>query len=162
MWDVGGGAVRGRRGLSTRAALGGAAAAILAMVVWTQLQGVSANVPAAEAAVADLLQRSGLRCIQDQISLRVLPADIDTQVSVAGGAGWISEGSIWAGEDVAAAAASLRGRAFVSAPSDAWISGVVDGRPTVLRLIKQKTPGGATVWLVVHRVTPVDCPAGEG
>ncbi|HWP62426.1 MAG TPA: hypothetical protein VNO86_03040 [Candidatus Binatia bacterium] len=159
---AGTGATIRRRKLPTWTARAAAGAAILAMAVFLQLQGASASGPAEEAAIADLLQRSGLRCMQDRISLRVLPADIDTQVRAAGKAGWIGEGSIWVGDDVAAAAASLSGRAYVSAPGDVWISGVIDGRPTALRLIERKTPGGATVWLVVHRVTPVDCPAGEG
>lgn len=158
---AGTGAAKRRRKLSSWAARAGGAAVIVAVAACAQLQGERRS-SAAEAALADLRQRSGLNCIQDRISLRVLPADVDAQVRAVGGAGWIGEGSIWVGDDVAAAAASLSGRAYVSAPGDVWISGVIDGRPTALRLIERKTPGGATVWLVVHRVTPVDCPAGEG
>ncbi|HWP62710.1 MAG TPA: hypothetical protein VNO86_04495 [Candidatus Binatia bacterium] len=48
------------------------------------------------------------------------------------------------------------------AGGEAWISGIVDGRPTALRFVQRTTPGGATIWMVVERVTATACPAGEG
>jgi hypothetical protein len=126
-----------------------------------QAQGGGGLRSAEGAALADIERRAGQTCVQAEDILRVLPSDIDAQVRAVGGIGWTSDGSIWMGDDLAAAAAKLGGTLFVASPGEAWISGVVGGQPTALRLVERKTPGGATVWLVVGRVTPTDCPADE-